>query len=305
MKGNPIIRYCFSIVLFWFCTFGPLLCHPDLQVKNKQIWLREATGDGRCLTSDPFEKTDPCLSPNRRKIAYIQWGKDNSQTIQVIDSTGSKLAGFTVKLGEEEFKSLTALSFIDAEHLGVECHVNPSLSRYLVLDAGSGKATDDYTGYKFTWSPDKKILAHVGHIIHFSDDPAYGHSEFVEFGHKLVYGFDPKETRNSPITHAFVSEFFWSPDSKHLAFVDAISKIAAPNAMMPKSDVTVVVVNRQGKAAALPLGININPRGASFDIKWTAGGELSLSWKENPDGQEKKQHFMLEPVSGKVSRVKN
>jgi hypothetical protein len=96
----------------------------------------------------------------------------------------------------------------------------------LVLDAVSGKVLQTFRGLYFSWSPDRRTLAHVGPLIHF----AVLHNYCVLFNNTQIYPKGCPEAnavksgaRLDAFTyrdeHTVESDLVWSPDSRTLAFI--------------------------------------------------------------------------------------
>ena len=103
--------------------------------------------------------------------------------------------------------------------------------RSFVLDAVSGKVLQRYTGLYFSWSPDHRILAHVGHIMHFATPAAQNYC--LLFNDKPVYtrncrsmidpvrkpGAAPNSRTRFPNIHTIECPLVWSPDGQKIAFL--------------------------------------------------------------------------------------
>jgi hypothetical protein len=122
------------------------------------------------------------------------------------------------------------LEWIDNDRLGVTCERGPSVADYGVLSISAGGPIKSYIGLDFVWSPDRKQLAHLGLLEHFS--PPFEENECLLIGDRTVSY--PRCTRGSPrpdkagkvfrnihlIDQKSVS---WSPDSTQVAYIDRVS----------------------------------------------------------------------------------
>ncbi len=202
---------------------------------DAQIWL-QLDGDRPAFqaTHDPHgaEHAGPVISPDGKLIAYgLQElaGPERLSPMHVvfIDWSGKEVRRFNeVPIRDLDTCGYGRVEWIDISRIGVACEFNPSLEFYIVLDAGSGKVLQTFPGLYFVWSPDRRIVAHVGPLIHF----AAVHDYCVHFNATKVY---PKgcpeakvvKSRSRPDTFAFRDlhtvdpDLVWSPDGHKLAFL--------------------------------------------------------------------------------------
>jgi len=202
---------------------------------DAQIWLQlDADHPAFQATHDPHgaEHAEPVISPDRKLIAYglrelVGPGRLSPLHTVFIDWSGKEIRRFEeVPIRDLDTCGYGGIEWIDVSRIGVACEFNPSLEFYIVLDAVSGKVLQTFSGLYFAWSPDRRILAHVGPLMHF----AAVHDYCVLFNETKAY---PKgcpeakvlKSRSRPDTftyrdiHTVLSDFVWSPDGRELAFV--------------------------------------------------------------------------------------
>jgi hypothetical protein len=103
-------------------------------------------------------------------------------SVVVLDADGNRLRSFQPQPaalgGTGPCASILKISWASAERtIGVECHVNPSLSEYVEVDPFTGETLRDLAGYWFTPSIPENHVAYVGPIIHFA--PPYRQSNYL------------------------------------------------------------------------------------------------------------------------------
>jgi hypothetical protein len=189
-------------------------------LRGNDVWVAKADGsDASQLTADGKDKWLPRWSSDGAKIIYALEGtvtnKQQSQAV-VISADGNEIKSILPIDPSDRAPcvSINAAEFIDEQRIGVECHYNPSTSRYIVIDLGSGNTLASFLGYAFRWSPDRTQLAHVGWIPHFA--PPEATSEYLQIGDRTVYA--PQKGNE----HHDLSPFYWAPDSRHIAFIDRV-----------------------------------------------------------------------------------
>jgi len=230
-------------------------------LQNGELWLKNIGDEPRQVTKDGKPKSPVLISPNKHFVLYCIEGnqQNNFQTSIVLkNERGDTISEFRPRAHDGYCNSINQLDWIDDERIGIDCHCNPSMSLYLDVDKRTGKTQNEYYGYRFSWSPDRRTLAHVGQMIHFADWP---HSEYIQFNNKNIYPKEGAVYGNDKIpVHTFISDFVWSPDSHKVAVVDDLSGSV-------KGKRLVIIVS--GKAQPLlvkPL---------------TGVGEFKLNWQDN------------------------
>jgi hypothetical protein len=187
-------------------------------------------------------KSDPQASPNGKFIVYgaqesLGENRLSPLSVMILDLSGKEIRGFREvpmkKLGD--ICRQGSVGWVDDDRVGVECEYNPSGEDYVVLDAVSGKTESEFTGLYFSWSPDRRTLAHIGWIMHFAtpanqnycilfnDTPVYtpGCSNEVSATPKKASASRAGSNHYQNI-HEISYPLVWSPDGRKLAFVEAI-----------------------------------------------------------------------------------
>jgi hypothetical protein len=117
-----------------------------------------------------------------------------------------------------------------------EANRPPSLDQYIETDISTGRKTRELLGHDFTPSPDGKLVAHVGWIVHFA--PPYAQSNYLQVEHRTIYPLPagmrrveqvgltepPKVVRQEGQIyrgiHGFQHGLSGSPDSQRIALID-------------------------------------------------------------------------------------
>ena len=266
----PSVRQCCALLLL--CSVSQA-AEFRVDVRNNEVWLIR-DGQARQLTRDGKSKIQAVLSPSAAQIAYYEQcpqGENCLPSIVILDLEGARQKSVPVMAGAvgdpEPCASILRIWWLADATIAAECHRNPSLSEYVETDLRMGKTIKDLLGYGFTPSPDGKHVAHVGPYPHFAPPPAQ--SNYLQIDKLTVYplpkGERPSEQRPEVARqgrtgwtgiHNFFSDFFWSPDSERVAFVDGLSDWdEAAGARDGFTDVRyfVVVVSRSGRAEIFPL----------------------------------------------------
>jgi hypothetical protein len=213
----------------------------DVHPCDAQIWLQlDAGRPAFQATHSPrgAEHETPVMSPDGKTIAYgvrelVAAQQLSPLHIVFLDWTGQELRRIDqVPIGEfGDACGYGAIEWIDATRLGIACESNPSLEDYLILDAVSGKVLQQYAGLYFSWSPDHRILAHVGPFMHFAAPPAQNYC--LLFNDKPVYtrncrrDVDPVDKPGTALNapahyrniHTINYPLVWSPDGRKIAFL--------------------------------------------------------------------------------------
>jgi hypothetical protein len=175
-----MLRYCaLAIVplLAWAGTLQVAIC-------DSEVWLT-GNGGARQLTYDGIAKEIAALSPSFERIAYIEqcasWA-DCKRSIVVLDMEGRRVQSFR---SEGLLGGVLSFAWTSESTIATECHINPSLGQYIETDIATGRNTRDLLGYDFTRSPDGKLVAHVGWIVHFA--PPYAQSNYLQVERLTIY----------------------------------------------------------------------------------------------------------------------
>jgi hypothetical protein len=290
--------------LFFLLLFAPTLATAQVhvEVRNSEVWLVQ-NGSGQQITHDGKPKGEAVLSAAQDRIAYYEdCGRDENcaASVVVLELSGARLASFVPKSMGDPCASILSIQWVGEGAVGVECHINPSLSNYVETDIETGKTVRDLLGYDFTPSPDGKWIAHVGWIPHFSPPPA--HSNYLQIDNTTIYplppgsgtveqkGLDlpPKVFRTIGLTtkgiHEFISEISWSPDSRRIALVDCTYDWTAssPEATSEGEGIdsgrtcSLVMVDRSGKDIALPLAEGPADGFRDSRISWNGARQVTL-----------------------------
>jgi hypothetical protein len=255
-----------------------------IEVRENEVWLVR-NGQSKPLTHDGKAKMQALLSANNDRIAYIEECPEAEgciPSVVILDLEGRRTQTFQPKQeaqgSDAPCASILEISWVGEDAVGVECHLNPSLSEYVEVDLATGKTVRDLLGYGFAPSPDGKVVAHVGPIIHFA--PQFSQSNYLLIDNTIVYPL-PKGKR--PVAHkagednlevvqvqgpkhigihSFVPQFAWSPSSKKVAFIDCvfdwIETGAADSGGSPIGNATasrcsIAVVSLSGSFVLIPL----------------------------------------------------
>ncbi|HET9401441.1 MAG TPA: hypothetical protein VFO34_10850 [Candidatus Acidoferrales bacterium] len=218
-------------------------------------------------------------------------------------SDGHKIRSFSVHLrsgnSDELCSSILSLAWVNEHIIATECHINPSLSEYVETDVRTGKSGRDLLGFDFKPAPDASTVAHVGWIIHFARPPEQ--SYYLQFDEKIVYplprGKKPFKQRHldrGPLVvtkkgdtytgiHEFAPGFSWSPDSKHLAFIDCTfdwtsddEASQSPIGERSYQSCSLIVIDRNGKYSQFPDSCRDVETYQNSSIQWTAANSLVL-----------------------------
>src|ERR1700691_1984802 len=149
-------------------------------LKDGEVWVKQTGANASVqLTRDGKEKTDVAVSPDGQHIVYFICGNEENKlesVIVVLDENGRKLAeylpsgsvvvnnpvtgckevelpAFSSKQCDSMCNALESDEWVDNLSLGVDCHSNPSMGAYLILEPLTGEIKHSYVGYNFTWSP--------------------------------------------------------------------------------------------------------------------------------------------------------
>jgi hypothetical protein len=268
---------------------------PRLEIRGSQIWL---LGEGGAvqLTYDHCAKSLPVLSPSSTRIAFAGCPSQ----VPVIDLSGRTIT--TLLPGSASALNGACPSILDIAWAGesavaVTCHINPSLNAYVELDVNSGRIRRELLGYSFTRSPDGLHIAHAGWYPHFS--PPWSKSDYLQVDHLVLYplpaGARPVERKAldpAPVQpraqgrtwtgiHEFNSGFYWSPDSRRIAFIDCTyswTLAGADDAAGAEHGrrCSVAAVDLAGRASLLALPELAPEAIGQIRLDWRGPGELAI-----------------------------
>jgi len=231
-------------------------------IKEGEVWIKISGAPNPVqLTKDGIKKSSAAISPNKQMVMYCvnsDEHKNVNTEVCLENEQGKMVLKFRPLAHNGYCNSIISIDWIDDRRIGIECHCNPSMSQYLDVDSSTGKTTNEYFGYRFSWSPDHKTLAHVGQMMHFADWP---HSEYIQFNNRNIYPKSGAVYGNDKIpVHTFVSNLVWSPDGHKVAVIDDLSG------------------SEEGKKLVVILNGRVTPR---FVMPLSGTGEFTLSWKDN------------------------
>ena len=256
----------------------------SVEVRANEVWLLRS-GQPKQLTRDGRAKHQAVLSVDEDRIAYYEecpQAEGCMPSVVILDLDGKRLQTVQPRLAAvgspEPCASILGTSWVGSDVIGVECHLNPSLSEYVEVNLTSGKIVRDLLGYGFTSSPDGGLVAHVGPVIHFA--PPFAQSNYLMMDNTTVY---PLPEGTGPVTrkpyeaspdvvqkqgakhigiHSFVPRFAWSPSSTRVAFIDCVFDWIESGAVDPGGSpigdetgrhCSLATVSPSGTFALLPL----------------------------------------------------
>ena len=265
----------------------------SVEIRNSEVWLIE-DGQAKQLTHDGKAKEQAILSPSERRIAYFDEcpvTEHCTPDVVILDLDGHRLKSFQPQMGMDQPEpacgSILSITWDGDLAIAAECHLNPSLSEYIETELSSGRRRRDLLGYDFTPSPDGKLVAHVGPYPHFA--PPYAQSNYLQLDDNRVYPL-PKDTEPVEVDgtytgiHEFGRDFYWSPDSRRIAFIDCTYNWT-PNSPASESagdgresgrKCALAVVETDGRAKLFPLP-GVSPRDLDHaHIAWAGPRQVSL-----------------------------
>jgi hypothetical protein len=282
----------------WVLFVLPLLSwagEPGVEVKGSEIWITDDRGE-RQLTRDGKLKTYAELSPSSTRIIYIEQcaiESPRTPSLVILDLEGHRIGSFQACYSPR-------IQWTTGNAVTATCGINPSLEEYIETDTLTGKNIRDLLGYWFTPSPDGKLVAHVGWIIHFA--PPYAQSNYLQIDRLTIYplpeGMHPVEQTDltQPPTvvrkegqtyhgiHKFQPGLSWSPDSRHIALTDCVYDWTpnTPESMSAddwnESGVrcSVAVVSTDGKVVLFPTFDRGRDRRVGDRLSWLDSHRLSV-----------------------------
>lgn len=212
--------------------------------------------------SSPHGDKQSIFSPDKKYEVSHSQGK-----VYVRDSQNKLISEFTPKDSAGPNTGITDLYWIDNNRLGIQLHMNPSMD-YLSLTDIHGQELRSYLGYNFSWSHNKKAVAHVGHMIHFTEWP---HSEYIQINDRTVYPLSgPAYGKGIKAVHSFVPTFAWSPDDTNLALIDEVEGQGAGKYLV------IVPINSHKPARQIKI---LPKQSAAIDTLYPNG--VKLTWHGN------------------------
>jgi hypothetical protein len=306
-----------TVVIAFLVAFAHAAEYPKAVLKDNcaathpcdaQIWLQlDADHPAFQATHNPrgTDLAAPAISPDGRTIVYglrklIDPDHLSPLHIVFLDWSGQELRRID-KVPTDELESpcgYGSIEWIDSARLGVKCEYNPSAENYVILDVGSGKVLKQYMGLYFSWSPDRRTLAHVALIMHFARPPAQNHC--LHFNEKAVYTPNctsqveplrknprsPKSPDRYPNIHTIYSPLAWSLDGSKVAFVVSVYDLVWNEPSKEDDDFVnsrqyLAIVPLSGRAVGYKLTGSV---GAYPQLSWLDGTRIDLKSKPNEGG---------------------
>lgn len=245
------------------------------------------SGSALCQSSEQQK-----FSPNNKLKAQIEDGR-----VYIKDRNNTAISQFLPDDSNGLGGSIINLDWIDNQRLGIERHINPSLNCLTVSDI-QGKTLKSYLGYKFYWSHNRKHVAHVGQMIHFSPWP---HSEYIQIDDQTVYPSKGatygKEART---VHSFSGPFAWSQDDSKLAVIEDLDG-------SQKGKFLVIIpspANKTAKLTKYKLEKELAKEIAKLNqedmsLSWTNSNSVSISSLSHSSKSKAKSHIL--PCTIKVN----
>lgn len=289
-NGDMCVSILLSVAAFAQAAAG----YPRAFLKNNEIWIQRSRAASPVqVTHDGKAKSSPAVSPDGAKILYINYcveGEGCTPNAVILDWNGvplKRIERLRHFRSDRDCMSVTSHEWLSDDRIGIECHINPSLGKYLAIEIESGETVHSYTGFWFTWSPDRKTLAHVGFMVHFA--PAFAHNYRLEFDDTTAYPPDgnetaqpdPRDARLYRDIHKFICGkpcLAWSPDSRYVALIDRIydwhaDAFGSYRGSESNPRYFLVVVSRDGRA--MRHALSAVPR--SPVLEWLASERLRLT----------------------------
>ncbi len=212
---------------------------------------------GAAIVNDQY-----IFSPDKKLKASYSKGK-----VCVRDPQNKRISEFTPKDSAGPNSGITDLYWIDNNRLAIQFHMNPSME-YLSLTDIHGKELHNYLGYNFSWSHNRKAVAHVGQMIHFTEWP---HSEYIQVNNDTIYPLSgPAYGKGIKTVHSFVPTFAWSEDDSNLALIDEVEGQGAGKYLV------IVPINRHKPARQIKI---LPKQSAAIDTLYPNG--VKLTWHGN------------------------
>ena len=306
VSGQPVkLSLCMLLLplLVWAGTLR-------VEVRRSEVWL---LGDGqeKQLTHDEKPKEQAILSPSGSRIVYLEQcfqGQDcTAPSVAVLDLEGRRIRSFQPNgesaPPEKPCSSITSITWASEDAIAAECHINPSLNEYIETSISTGQSTRDLLGYDFVLSPDGRLVAHVGWIVHFA--PPYAQSNYLQIDHTKIYPLPkgmrpveqigltepPKVVRKVGPTYTGIHEFqpglSWSPDAQHIALIDCTynwtpnspGSLSGGDGKESGRRCSLAVVSLSGKETLFPLTDVPTDDLREARVQWANPHQLSLHFR--------------------------
>lgn len=299
------VRYCALVIVPLLAWAGTL----QVAIRDSEVWLIGDEGEKQ-LTQDGKAKERAALSASLERVAYIEQcapREDCTPSIVVLDLEGHQVRSFhPMHEGVPQAVpcvSILSIAWTGESAIAAECHNTPSSSQYIETDFSTGRKTRELFGYDFKPSPDGKLVAHVGGMVHFA--PPYAKSNYLQIEHTTIFplpeGMRPVEQAGftGPPTvvrqegqtylgiHDFQQGLSWSPDSQRIALIDCIydwtpntpGALSGGDGVESGRSCSVAVVPTSGKPVLFPLA-DLAPEDLyEAHLSWLNPGQVSLEAK--------------------------
>jgi hypothetical protein len=277
-----------------------------VDVRNSEVWLIR-NGQESQLTHDGRAKVHAILSPARDRIAYYEpcpEAEHCTPGVVILNLEGHRIISFQPKHQAvpppQLCTSILSVVWVGDHAVGVECHINPSLSEFVETDISIGLMTRDLLGFDFEPSPDGRHVAHVGWIRHFAPPPAQ--SYYLQIDDITIYPLPPgirpveqtglseppRVVQQHGLTYSGIHDFLcrldWSPDSQRIALIDCTydwtantpTASSAGEGEESNRRCSLAVVSPGGEVVLFPLtDVSLNGLSAAR-LSWTGLRQLTL-----------------------------
>lgn len=186
--------------------------------------------------SNSVQRKASAKSPDGKMKAEVVTEKDKfHDSIIVTDKNNNSSK---IELVNMLYTGIMGFSWIDNTRVALLGHVNPSLNRYIVVDAYKKEVIKEYNGLGFTWNKDKNKLYYVVPAPHFAVGEAV--EQIVDSDGHVYYETKKNETLTDTLAISqneqnFVFLVNNNDDSRKLI----IAKLGADKKLEKKSELDV------------------------------------------------------------------
>jgi len=228
---------------------------------DNNLYLVNAAGDERQLTSDGIPKSMPVWSRDGRRIAFLRDAPKHQSLshLVVITDTGKAVADIPVQPVEPNspgnMRFVEILKWLTPDRIEVGGSINPSTFEVVVFDINTGEEVDETDSDEIApvFSLDGKHFAGFSGMPHFSDED--NKEPQLDVDNKRVY-----PAGHVRVDFVDLDEPVWSQDSHKLA-------VTAKEAKTQKF--VLVIWRSDGPLVTLPLPLPWD------DVK------TNLVWQDN------------------------
>lgn len=217
VRHECLLNLCALLLLA--CSAHGSDSHPKVAfVKGNEVFVTQATGAAKQLTSDAIPKIMLVWSPDGTRLAFLEQTDHRIalENLVVISEEGTPLNQVLVQPVAPNspgmLRWVDTLEWVGNEKIAVGGSVNPSTSEVVVFNVKSGKQVDetDSDDYAPVFSPDGM------HFATFSGNPHFGPKEArepqLDVDNKRIYPA-------SGVRVDFLVDPAWSDDGTKLATV--------------------------------------------------------------------------------------